>query len=51
MKLDLTQEELDLLKKALSYLSSNVPDAEEAFDENISLQALESLSKKLFGLD
>lgn len=48
MNKDFTQEEIQLLKKAISYLMANRADAEEAFDENISLEALEKLEEKIY---
>lgn len=48
MNKDFTQAEIELLKKAVSYLSANRPDAEEAFDETIEAEALAQLEDKLY---
>lgn len=43
MEIKLSLAELNMINMALSYLKSNISDAEELFEENISEMYLEQL--------
>lgn len=47
MNMKFTEDELELLRAAVSYMLSNIPDAEEALDIHISEDEVIDLELKL----
>lgn len=48
IKIEITEEQYQVLKAAVSYFSANVPDAEESLDINIQYDDVNELEKVIY---